>query len=112
MPPAAAAPPLRDLRDLTRLVNEAEGFDALRRALTARHGGAVDGAWGSSAALALAALAPYAPGTLLVVIAHPGDVDGWLEDLTSFSGARPETFPAWDALPAGKAVADEVARQR
>src|SRR5207249_190403 len=69
-------------------------------------------AWGSSGALAVAALGRHAPTTVLVVLAHPGDVDGWAEDLASFAGRRPVLFPAWDNLPGDSAAADEVAGQR
>ena len=71
-----------------------------------------NGAWGSSAALATAALGLHAPAALLVVIAHPHDLDGWTEDLAGFAGARPVIFPAWDALPSDAALFDEVAGQR
>ena len=52
MPRISAAPPTLDnLKDLTRLVQSAEGFPALIAALKNGHGGSVDGAWGSSAGL-------------------------------------------------------------
>src|SRR5262249_59430394 len=40
------------------------------------------------------------------------DLDGWTEDLASFSGVRPLVFPAWDNLPGESTVIDEVAGQR
>src|SRR5437588_9288706 len=100
------------LKDLTRIVQTAEGFHPLVAALLNGHGAAVDGAWGSSGALAAAALGLHAPRTLLMVIAHPGDVDGWVEDVATFAGLRPVVFPAWDALPGDRMVLDEVAGQR
>jgi transcription-repair coupling factor (superfamily II helicase) len=113
MPPATArAPSLDSLKDLTRLVQSAEGFHPLVAALKNGHGATVDGAWGSSSALVTAALGLHAPRTLLVVIAHPRDLDGWGEDLASFAGVRPIVFPAWDSLPTDTTVADEVAGQR
>src|SRR5205823_6158122 len=69
-----------------------------------------DGAWGSSAAAVAAALA-HEGGTVLVVIAHPGDLDAWAGDLLAFSGVRPSLFPAWDNAP-GTSAADEIAGQR
>ena len=72
----------------------------------------IDGAWGSSAGLSAAALALHAPHTLLVVIAHPRDVDPWAGDLFSFSGVRPVLFPAWDDQPAAGHAVDEIAGQR
>jgi transcription-repair coupling factor (superfamily II helicase) len=89
------------LRALGTFVPESEGWDGLRAALAAGRSGTIDGAWGSSSALALAALAADAPGTLLVVVANPADVSPWVEDLRSFSGLAPVVFEAWETWPAG-----------
>src|SRR5690349_10598911 len=99
MPSLAAAAVPDSLADLSRLLESAEGFEPLAQALRAGRSGAVDGAWGSSAALAVAALAREATGPLLVVIAHPGDLDVWAGDLASLTGAPPAVFPAFDSLP-------------
>ncbi|TMQ32254.1 MAG: transcription-repair coupling factor, partial [Planctomycetota bacterium] len=113
MPPETATlRTLDSLKDLTRLVQTAEGFHPLVASLKNGHGATVDGAWGSSSALVAAALGLHAPRTLLVVIPFPRDLDGWTEDLASFSGARPVVFPAWDNLPGESTVLDEVAGQR
>src|SRR5207302_11205756 len=113
MPPEPATlRTLDSLKDLTRLVQTAEGFHPLVAALKSGHGATVDGAWGSSSALVAAALGLHAPHTLLVVISFPRDVDGWAEDLASFAGVRPAIFPAWDNLPTEATVLDEVAGQR
>jgi transcription-repair coupling factor (superfamily II helicase) len=101
----------QSLAELTRLVRSAEGFPGVLDALHAGQSATVDGAWGSSAALATAALAAEVPGTLLVVIAHPRDLDGWGGDLEGFSGLRPALFPAWDNAP-GEGPLDEVSTQR
>src|SRR5262245_64671901 len=105
----SAAEKLGDLADLLR---EVEGFREVNQALKLGHSGTVDGAWGSSAALAAATLLPAAGRTLLVVIAHPRDLDAWSLDLSSFSGLRPLIFPAWDNLPGDREGADETAGQR
>jgi transcription-repair coupling factor (superfamily II helicase) len=113
MPPRTATPPTLDsLKDLTRLIQTAEGFHPLIAALQNGHSGTIDGAWGSSSALVTAALGLHAPQTVLVVIAHPRDLDGWADDLAGFAGVRPVVFPAWDSLPGEDAVVDEVAGQR
>src|SRR5438874_10069028 len=104
----ALVPALDTLKDLTRIVQTTDGFHPLIAALKNGHGATVDGAWGSSAALVAAALGLHAPRTLLVVIAHPRDVDGWADDLASFAGIRPVVFPAWDNLPGDSTVFDEV----
>jgi transcription-repair coupling factor (superfamily II helicase) len=105
-------PAIDHLQDLARIVQTAEGFHPLVASLKNGHGGTVDGAWGSSAALAAAALALHAPSTLLIVLAHPRELDGWCDDLAGFGGLRPVVFPAWDALPSDSARLDEVSGQR
>jgi transcription-repair coupling factor (superfamily II helicase) len=105
-------PAVETLKDVTRLIQTAEGFHPIVAALKNGRGAVVDGAWGSSASLVTAALGLHAPRTLLVVIAHPRDLDAWADDLHSFSGTRPAVFPAWDHLPDEDTVADEVAGQR
>src|SRR6266404_5126684 len=108
-PPMATLPTLDSLKDLTRVVQTAEGFHPLVAALQNGHGATVDGAWGSSGALATAALGLHAAGTVLVVLAHPRDVDGWVDDIAGFAGVRPVVFPAWENLPGDSTVVDEVA---
>src|SRR5436309_11715073 len=120
LPAATQGPKLTGLKDLTRVVQTAEGFHPLVAALKNGHGATVDGAWGSSGALTAAALGLHAPRTLLVVVAHPRDADGWVEDIATFAGLRPVTFPAWDNPPVvarsetvpQQAVVDEIAGQR
>src|SRR5262245_54020470 len=93
------APAESGLRALPDLLHQAEGWAALRAALGANRSGTIDGAWGSSASLAAAALATDAPGTVLVVVPSPADVDPWVEDIATFLGARPAVFDAWEAWP-------------
>src|SRR5262249_56932406 len=61
--------------------------------------------------LVTAALARHSPSTVLVVIAHPRDLDAWAGDLVSFAGAAPAVLPAWDN-GGSTSPADEVAGQR
>ncbi|MBX7105619.1 MAG: transcription-repair coupling factor [Gemmataceae bacterium] len=89
---AAATPASETLADLTGNARATAGYAAVAAALRAGQSAAVDGAWGSSGALALAALADCGP-TSLIVLAHPSDVDSWVADLESFAGARPLVFP-------------------
>jgi transcription-repair coupling factor (superfamily II helicase) len=110
--PRALTSAAERLRDLPDLLEAAEGFRPLLDALGRGHSGTVDGAWGSSAALAAGTLAVHAPRTALVVIAHPRDLDGWAADLASFAGLAPAIFPAWDNRPGSGPVVDEVAGQR
>ena len=100
------------LVDLPQVLREAEGFPNVLAALRAGGAGTVDGAWGSSAALSVAALAADAPGTVLVVLAHPGDVEAWVGDLVSFSGKPPIVLPAFESWPANTSNFDETPRRR
>ncbi len=103
---------INTLTDVTRVIQLTEGFPPLLEALRHERSATVDGAWGSSAALVTAALGVHATKTLLVVLAHPRDLDAWAGDVQSFSGTTSVTFPAWDHLPDEDTVADEVAGQR
>jgi transcription-repair coupling factor (superfamily II helicase) len=107
----AAAPP-RELRDLTRLILRAPGLPEALGALKNGRGATIDGAWGSASALAAAALGLHAPRTLLIVLAHVGDVDEFADDLATFAGAAPEVLPAWDKLPREVGPGDEVFGRR
>jgi transcription-repair coupling factor (superfamily II helicase) len=105
------------LQDLPDLLAQTKGFPDVLSTLREGRSAAVDDAWGSSDSLAAAVLARHAPRTVVVVIAHPRDLDGWTGDLASFAGFTPTLFPAWDdfgdhAKQAGDSRVDEVAGQR
>jgi transcription-repair coupling factor (superfamily II helicase) len=112
MPPVASAPGVQGLADLPRLFEAAEGFAPLAQGLRAGSSGAIDGAWGSSAALAIAALAKHARSTVLIVIAHPADLDTWSGDLAGVAGARPAIFPAIEGLPSESSRFDAAMGER
>lgn len=107
----AGLAPLSNLVDLIPLVEHAEGWATLRAALAAGRSGAVEGAWGSSAALATAALGRQVSGTLLVLIPHPGDLEAWAADLESFAGQPPALFPLADAADSAPAVRLKLLKQ-
>ncbi len=118
LPQALSTLPER-LQDVPELLARMEGFPSVLSALRRRYSAVVDGAWGSSAALVAAVLAQQAPRTVLVVLAHPRDLDGWSGDLASFAGIDPVLFPAWDDYHTETSLAgaedrsvDEVAGQR
>lgn len=104
--------PCQKLGDLPRLLEGMEGFADVAEAMAQGRAGTIDGAWNSSGALAVAALAKNASQSILIVLAHPRDADGWVDDLVSFTGEKPVIFPAWDALPGPDTVIDEVGGQR
>src|SRR4051812_31515195 len=87
------------LQDLPRWLQAVEGFAAVVEGLLRGQSATIDGAWNSSAALTAATLGLRAPATLLVVLAHPRDLDAWAGDIHSFSSLPSTVFPAWDALP-------------
>ncbi|HQR06696.1 MAG TPA: transcription-repair coupling factor [Gemmatales bacterium] len=87
---------MTSLTDLPALLRASKGFDTVIAALKKGQAGTIDGAWGSSAALAAAALAEVNPGPTLIVLAHPTDLDNWSDDLESFLGRRPMQVPDRD----------------
>src|SRR5260370_1678696 len=103
---------LQRLAELPRILQASEGFDAVMEALRAGRSGTIDGAWGSSQALAVAALGTQAPATVLVVIAHPGDLGAWSDELFGFVQDRPNVFPIDEAYAGGSRRLDQAAGQR
>src|SRR6516225_210002 len=95
--PATDAPTLERLGDLPALLQQAEGWQALVQALQSGQSGTVDGAWGSSAALSAATLSLQSPTTVLVVLAHPADLETWADELAGFSHIDPTIFPIDEA---------------
>ncbi len=108
----AATAPARGLKDLTRQVQRAEGFPEVLAALKNGRSATIDGAWGSAGPLAAAALGLHATSTLIIVLAHVGDVDDFRDDVATFSGINPEVFPSWDKHPTELAPGDEVFGRR
>jgi transcription-repair coupling factor (superfamily II helicase) len=72
----------------------------------------LDGAWGSASALSAAALALHAPTSLVILLAHVGDVDDFRDDVATFAGIVPEVFPAWEKPPRELSAVDEVFGRR
>jgi transcription-repair coupling factor (superfamily II helicase) len=101
---------LRDLPE--RLAKTTEGFASLSAALVAKQSVAIDGAWGSSAALSIAALVSEAPSSVLIVMAHSGDLEPFALDLQSFSGIKPARFTGWEGWPPEKGLLDSVPGER
>ena len=96
------------LTDLAPKLLQVEGFAEVASALAHGQSAAVDGAWGSSCALAVAALAESTERTLLVVLPRPSDLDDFAADLLGFLGTAPEIFPAWETPPQEYSVRDAV----
>ncbi len=100
------------LADLPRRLAETEGWATLCAALDARQSGTIDGAWGSAAAVAVAALAQTRP--VLAVVPTVSELGTWTEDLASFAGHRPAVIPAhetWPPPPTRGRISDETAKR-
>jgi transcription-repair coupling factor (superfamily II helicase) len=95
MPPANESP----FVTLANTVCAADGWASLCAALKANGAGTIDGCWGSSRALALAALSRSIAGTLLVAVPGIAELGVWTEDIATFSGVRPVHFPALESWP-------------
>ncbi len=80
------------LTDLAPKLLQIEGFAEVAAALARGESAAVDGAWGSSSALAVAALAESIERTFLVVLPRPSDLDDFAADLLGFLGSAPKSF--------------------
>ncbi len=96
------------LAELVDRLRHVESFTAVARALKAGHSGTIDGAWGSSCALATAAVAKEASGPVLVVLPRIQDIDDFAADLMAVLPEPPVVFPAWESLPKDRSVADHV----
>src|SRR5207302_1725899 len=72
--PVPAPAPDGGLTDLPRLLAAADGWEPLRAAVAAGQSGGVDGAWGSSGAAAVVAVAAEVPGPGLGVVPGPADL--------------------------------------
>ncbi len=96
------------LLELAGRLREETGFAEVVASLKAGHGATLGGVWGSSCALAAAALEAEAPATLVIVCPNSGDIDGLCDDLAIFTSVRPERFGAWESAPGERAVDDEI----
>ncbi len=101
------AQPSGELAELVGRLEAVAGFSSLVQGLTAGYGATLDGAWGSSCALAAAALARHAPATLVVVTAHAGDIEEFLAEFRLFSAVAADVFPMWEAQDAPERLADD-----
>ena len=98
------------LLELAGRLERQEGFAEVVESLTGGHAATLDGVWGSSCALAAAALAAHVPATLVVVCPTVEQADELIDDLALFTRIVPERFPASESLNA--AAHDEVFGQR
>lgn len=100
------------LAGLTTLLRQTPDFDGLVDALAAGRNGVIDGAWGSSSALAAACLSQRCASCLLVILPRPADQDDFAEDLAGFRGGSVDVFPVRETLPGEIELADAVVGRR
>lgn len=86
------------LFELVGRLDRQEGFAEVVESMRAGHAATLDGVWGSSCALAAAALAVHAPASLVVVCPVEEQADELIDDLALFTQFEPERFPACETL--------------
>ncbi|WP_437203921.1 transcription-repair coupling factor [Planctomicrobium sp. SH664] len=99
---------VRSLPDLIGIIRGVDSFQTVLTALRRGQSGTIDGAWGSSCALAAAAVASEAPSTVLIIVPRIQELDDFAADLASLLPQSPLVFPAWETLPKERSVADAV----
>ena len=97
-----------ELRDLAVQLEQQDGFAEVLASLTAGHGGTLGGVWGSSCALAAAAIERACEASLVVVLPHARDIDDFCDDLSLFSPATIEQLPAWESDAGERVLYDEI----
>ena len=102
------------LRVLSALLPNQESFASVIAAMKRGQAGAIDGAWGSSAGLVVAALAQQIENDkpLVVVLPRMHDVDEFADDVFNFLGEVPAIFPAWESWPPDGSATDAVGGAR
>ncbi len=110
--PALPTTPLAEFPEVRDGLSRTVGWAELLAALRAGDSGTIDGAWGSSAALAAGMLARHNGFCVLIVLPYPGDLDAWSGDLASFTGQTPTLFPGWQTWPIHVEERDDTAGQR
>jgi len=96
------------LADLIERLERQPGFLDVVRSLQSGNSGTLDGVWGSSRALVVAALAENCGATVVAVCSQQSAADDLCDDLPLFTSERPVRFPAWDCLPEERSLEDEV----
>ncbi len=98
------------LFELVGRLERAEGFAEVVESMRGGHAATLDGVWGSSCALAAAALAANAPAVLVIVCPLEEQADELIDDLALFTRVVPERFPARESPDS--AIPDEVFGRR
>lgn len=102
----------RELRELAAQLERHSGFAQVLESLARGDGGTLGGVWGSSCALAAAAIGHSAPAPLVIVLPHARDLDRFCDDLALFTEANAVQFPAWESDAGERVLHDEIYGQR
>ena len=103
----------KTLTELAPLITSGEGFADVVSALLSGHSAAIDGAWGSSCALTVAALQQSCPQhSFIVVVPGIRDVDGFADELSELRTSPVQAFAAWESLPAEHDISDSIFTSR
>ena len=96
------------LLELSRCLNDQDGFSDVVAALAAGEAATLDGVWGSSCALVVAELIRGQSAVHVVVCPQPNDVEDFCDDLALFCKDTPEPFPSWESDPGERILHDET----
>ena len=88
------------LAELTTLIAASPRFAEVLTALHSGRSAAIDGAWGSSCALSIAAIASADPKrTHVIILPTIRDAEEFVDELTDLPNSGVVLFPAWESLP-------------
>jgi transcription-repair coupling factor (superfamily II helicase) len=93
--PTTTAP----LAALAKRARRWSGLADVAAALRQGKPASLDGVWGSSGALVVAALSQETDGPIVVVLPNEKELDAFAADAVSFGVGSHVIFPAWDRLP-------------
>ncbi|MCA9035619.1 MAG: transcription-repair coupling factor [Planctomycetaceae bacterium] len=97
------------LAELATLIGALPGFPDVTASLTAGNSAAINGAWGSSCALSVSALAAHCPHhTLVVVLPTIRDAEEFADELSDLTTRTVRLFPAWESLPTEHDLSDST----
>ena len=100
---------VQSLPELASLIKAEPGFPDVVSALRGGHSAAIHGAWGSSCALSICALAgQLQQSVLLVVVPTIRDAQDLADELESLLPQTVRIFPAWETLPDEHDISDSV----
>lgn len=88
------------LAELTTLIAASPGFAEVLAALHSGRSATIDGAWGSSCALSIAAISSAdSKRTHLIILPTIRDAEEFVDELTDLPNSGVLLFPAWESLP-------------